>query len=50
MRIYWLNTKIWLTHEIGIRYLQGIGLEIMLWWGHIQILYQDNYYIDLEDK
>lgn len=41
MRLYLHDTSIYITHEIGIRYLQGIGLEIMLWYRHIQLLWED---------
>lgn len=39
MRIHLHDTRGYTTHEIGIRYLQGVGLEIMLWYRHIQILF-----------
>jgi hypothetical protein len=38
MRVNKLNTSQWITKELGIRYLQGVGLEIMLWKFHLQFL------------
>ncbi len=38
MRLNVLNTRQFITKELGVRYLHRIGLEIMLWRWHLQIV------------
>lgn len=36
MRFTVLDTRQWITKEVGVRYLHKVGFEIMLWWWHLQ--------------
>lgn len=33
-----MDTRQWITHEVGVRWLERIGLEIMLWGIHVQFI------------
>lgn len=41
MRLNRFDTKAWISHEVGARYVQGVGIEIMLWYWHIQLLFEE---------
>ena len=38
MRLHIFDARNFLSKELGVRYIQGLGLEVMLWNWHLQIL------------